>query len=257
MGNCLQLHREKRQERLKKKQSVVLRNAQTSMDEIAQYYRNDKERVNREITEFGKQIAVQLQLYKTGKITRETAQRTLKDLKFKERLTISKLEKIQTNELLFRQRSEQLSTTEMDLQNSHELNKVVLELGKVNIKVADMARIAEQMDTHIELMREATSQALEQSEETTKSVENTGQFEKEAALSVDDMLDKADAQALDLDALPKPRTRAPQHLHRILGPNALRSEEEEEKEDEGGGGGGFVSDDLNAGEDHTVFSNMD
>jgi hypothetical protein len=69
------------------------------------------------------------------------------------------------------------------------------------------------------------------------------------------MLDKADAQELDLDALPKPRTRAPLHTHRILGPNALRSDEEEEEED--GAGGGFVNEDLNAGEDHTVFSNMD
>jgi hypothetical protein len=256
MGNCLQLHRDKKELKKTRTQVELLREAQTSMLEFAQQCKEEKERSDKEINCIGKQIALQLKLYKQHKCSRETAERVLKELKLKERLAIAELEKRLKNELAWRQRANQFADTELSVQNSQKLGKLVVALSKVDIKVDKLEDVMVRMDDQIADMNDATSRVQDINDnETARGVENTGEFEREAGLSVNEMLDKADAQELDLDALPKPRTRAPLHTHRILGPNALRSDEEEEEED--GAGGGFVNEDLNAGEDHTVFSNMD
>lgn len=254
MGNCLELRREKKLNT----QVDLLRTAQNAMQELARQSQDEKDRVNKDITDIGLQIAAQLKLYRTGKCSRETAERKLKELKFKERLAIADLDKKLKNELAWRGRASKFADTEMSIQNSHQLGKLVKGLQKVDIKVDNLEDVMIQMDDQLADMNDATSRVQTlNDDETSRGVENTAEFEREAALSAHSMLDEEDAKVMDLDAMPKPRMRAPLSAqHRILAPaETLRSEEGVEEDEEQNQG--FIAADLKAGEDHTVFENLD
>lgn len=243
MGNCLELRKAKKQ----KAQSAVLHESIVTMQEMSQQYKLEKEKLDKEIVDIQKKIDLQIDTYKKHKCSRETAERVLKDLTLEQRVIISGLMKMQTNELSWRRRAEQLMETDMQVQNAGKLNKVIAGLKKVNINVDKMQDIMVKVDDQLSDMRDASQSEQDMNDaEKTRSVENTGTFEEEAKQSVSEMLDKADMQLMDLDALPRAKNR--QQLHRILGPaKELRSDEVEEEAEEG----------VEGQQEETVFSNLD